>query len=152
MLVHKHSKERALASSQVSVVPRAFIEHYVCQLRLNLLDPSEVLLSKLDSFLRIVLELESFLVLVKVLSSSKGIGNPSVSLLLPAASIALYWWPVWIRLASDFDPLCIASTVDSKFGLAWRIWTRLRWMTICHALVTTFLPNLHASLATSILI
>ena len=152
MLVHKHSEERALASSQVSVVPSAFIEHYISQLRLNLLDPSQVLLSKLDSLLRIVLELESLLILVKVLTCTKGIGNLSVSLLFPATCITLNRWSVWIRLASDFDPFGIASTVDSKFGLAWRIWTRLIWMTISHALVSALLPNLHASLATTILV
>ena len=105
MLVNKHREVRLFATSQVRVVLRALVQDDVGQVRLDFLNPSEVLLSKLNSFLRVILKLDGVLVGCKVLTRSKRSSNSGISLLFPAASIALDWRAVRIRLAGHFDPL-----------------------------------------------
>lgn len=95
------------------VVLRAFVEHDVRQMRLKLLNPSQVLLSKLDCFLWVVLKLDLVLVCSEILTTSKSCSNASFSLLFPAASIAIDRRPIWVRLASHLDPSLTASAVDA---------------------------------------
>ena len=68
MLVNKHREVRLFATSQVRVVFRALVQDNVGQVRLDLLNPSEVLLSKLNSFLRVILKLDGVLVSCEVLA------------------------------------------------------------------------------------
>ena len=71
-------------------------------------------------------------------------------MLFPASGITFDRWSVWVRLASYFDPFGTTRTVDTQFSLAWRRRTRLIRMTRAHALMATFLLNLHASFTTTV--
>lgn len=95
------------------VVLRAFVEHDVRQMRLKLLNPGQVLLSKLDCFLWVVLELDLVLVCSETFTAAKSCGDTSFSLLFPAASIAIDRRPIWIRFARNLNPSLTTSAVDS---------------------------------------
>ena len=71
-------------------------------------------------------------------------------MLFPASGITFDRWSVWVRLASYFDPFGTTRTVDTQFSLARRRGTRLIRMTRVHALMSTFLLNLHASFTTTV--
>ena len=151
VLVNQHSEESSLATSQMRVVLRALVEHDVGHVRLNLLDPVEVLLRKLECLLRVVLELDGGLVCSEVLAGAEGTCDACIPLLFPATSVALYGRTVGVRLARDFYPLGTAAAVDSNLSFAGGVWARLVGMARVHTLVAAGFFDLEAPLTTAVL-
>lgn len=137
VFMDQHGQEFPLAPHQMSVVLRTLVQHDVGQLRLYLLDPGDVVLRELEGFFGIVFKLDRAFVGSEVLTRAKSIRDAGVSLLLPAASVAVNGRAVRVRLAGDLDPFGTAAAVDSQLSLARCGWTRLLWVTGNHTLVAT---------------
>lgn len=152
MLVHEQGKESSLTSCQVRVVLRTLVQHDIGQLRLNLLNPSQVLLSEGKSLLGIILKLDGVFVSGKVLARAESTSDAGIALLFPATSVALNRRTVRVGLAGDFDPFCSTCTVDSELSFTKLTGAWLIRMAGSHALVTTLLLQLEAALATAILL
>ena len=152
VLVHQQSHELPFAASQVRIVLCAIVQDDVGHVRLDLLDPLEVLLSKLYRLFWIVLKLDGVFVSNEVLTRSKSVGNASVSLLLPAAGITLNGWSIRVRLATYLHPLCTTTAVNAKLCFTRRAWTWLVWMAWYHTFVTALRLFLKASLSATLLL
>lgn len=119
-------------------------------MRLNLLYPVEILLSKLKGLLWIVFKLDWVLVSNKVLTWAKSTGNSRIALFFPATSITFDGWTIGIWLASDFNPLRTTATVNSQFSFARGLRAWFIRMARVHTLMAASFFQLKTALTTTI--
>lgn len=151
--VFKHKQRQEITLSWVDAwvwFSAEFVASQIDQSIFQFLNPSKILLSKLDCFFRIVFELDITFTLEKVFTCPEGCCNPFITLLLKTFSIAFYWGTIWIRLALNINPSMTAFTVNSYFRIAWSVRTWLSWMTKSLTFMTTLFSQLTTTLTASI--